>query len=199
MDGTSGASDPHPDFPMAQSRSNHDLQWLLVFTKPAGEPAAKTNLERQGYEVYFPRLLQPVIFRGRWVERVVPLFPRYVFIHVNTDLQSLATVRSTIGVNSVVRFGLDAAVVPDAVVDSLAGCVDPISGLHRLSHSEPLACGSLVSIMAGTFKGLSGIFERKEGSERVVVLLKLLGQNTPVRVPSRYVVPQRTDTGRLAR
>src|SRR4030095_2041604 len=95
------------------------FRWFLVLTRPASEQLAKTNLERQGYRVYYPRLLRPSLQRGRWVERVVSLFPRYLFLQLDAARQSLAPVRSTLGVANLVRFGSEARVVPDAIVDDL--------------------------------------------------------------------------------
>src|SRR4030081_167147 len=86
-------------------------RWYLVHTRPACERVAQVNLERQGYGVYFPRLLQPVRARGRWVERLVSLFPRYIFLHLEVGCQPLALAQSTVGVAAVVRFGFDYAVV----------------------------------------------------------------------------------------
>jgi transcriptional antiterminator RfaH len=162
-------------------------RWFLIFTKPAGEHVAKTNLERQGYGVYHPRLSRPALYRGRWVERVVSLFPRYLFVHLDVAHQSLAPVRSTLGVVSIVRFGQQAKVVPDSVVDGLIHRADPATGLHRLSRNRPLEPGSRVKVIAGAFEGLDGIFECEGGGDRVVVLLKLLGHDTPVRIPSELV------------
>jgi transcriptional antiterminator RfaH len=164
------------------------LSWFLVFTKPAGEETARVNLERQGYRTYYPRLLRHCLRRGCWVEQVVSLFPRYLFVQVDTALQSLAPVHSTVGVTNVVRFGSESTVVPDAVVATLIGREDPQSGLHRLGEPRPLIPGSRVSIVAGAFEGLDGIFERDDGGERVIVLLKLLGRKTPVRMPAGFVM-----------
>lgn len=166
------------------------LHWFLVFTKPAGEALAQENLLRQGYRVYYPRLLRPIFHRGKWIERIVSLFPRYLFIQVDPLEQSLSPVRSTQGVASIVRFGPEATVVPNAIVSDLLRRADPLSGLHRLARvPEALKAGSPVNIIAGAFEGLNGIFEREVGEERVVVLLKLLGQCTPVRLPSQYIAP----------
>ena len=52
-----------------------------------------------------------------------------------------------------------------------------------------LTSGSGVKITMGAFDGLEGIFEREAGAERVIVLLKLLGRDTSVRVPARFVIP----------
>lgn len=164
------------------------FRWFLVLTRPASEQLAKTNLERQGYRVYYPRLLRPSLQRGRWVERVVALFPRYLFLQLDAARQSLAPVRSTLGVANLVRFGSEARVVPDAIVDDLMRRADPESGLHRLSRARPFDRGDRVNIVAGAFEGMAGVYEREVGEERVVVLLKVLGHDATVRIPSRYVV-----------
>lgn len=166
------------------------LRWLLILTKPAAERSAVCNLERQGYRVYYPQLLRPVRHRGRWIDRVVGLFPRYLFLQLDSLGQSLAPVRSTCGVADVVRFGEECAVVPDAIVHDLVRSADPVSGLHRLCRPPVVERGAPVSIVAGVLEGLAGVFERAAGEERVVVLLKLLGRETPVRVPARFVVPR---------
>jgi transcriptional antiterminator RfaH len=170
--------------------SNATLQrWFLIFTKPAGEQTAKTHLERQGYRVYYPRLQCPILRRGRWSERIVALFPRYLFVQLDTRRQSLAPVRSTVGVSCVVCFGQETAPVSDALVEDLIGRADPASGFHRLATGRRLEPGARVNVIAGAFEGLNGVFERAAGGERVVVLLNLLGRTTPVRVHSGFVVP----------
>ena len=165
------------------------LRWYLVHTKQSSETLARANLERQGYAVYFPRLMQPARRCGRWQERIVPLFPGYMFLHLSEGCQPLAPVRSSIGVSSVVRFGSNYAVVPDQVVRDLQARADPQSGLHRMSRPPLLTSGTGVKITMGPFGGLEGIFEREAGAERVIVLLKLLGRDTSVRVPARFVIP----------
>lgn len=164
-------------------------QWFLIFTKPCAEQTAHRNLERQGFRVYYPRLLRPALQRGRWVERVVSLFPRYLFVQLDTARQSLAPVRSTTGVANIVRFGSGITVVHDRIVDGLMRRADPISGVHRLAGAKVFEPGAAVSIVAGAFEGLDGIFERDAGNERVVILLRLLGRQAPVRIPAGFVVP----------
>jgi transcriptional antiterminator RfaH len=165
-------------------------RWYLIHTRPACERVAQVNLERQGYGVHYPRLLQLVRARGRWVERVVSLFPRYVFLQLEVGRQALGPAQSTVGVATVVRFGFEYAVVPDEVVESLRRRADPATGLHHLAlHRKPLAPGSTVRLVAGAFDGLEGVFQRGTGDERVIVLLNLLGHDTPVCVPGSFVMP----------
>ena len=165
------------------------LRWYVIHTKPLGEAVAEVNLERQGYEVYLPRLLRPVRSRERWREAVVALFPRYLFLRLNEGQQSFGPVRSSKGVAEVVRFGARYAIVSDQVIADLHGRADPDTGLHRLRARSPFEAGGAVRVAAGPLDGLEGVFEREAGSERVVVLLNLLGRDVPVRVAAGLVVP----------
>jgi transcriptional antiterminator RfaH len=166
------------------------LRWYLIHTKPTREVVAEANLRRQGYEVYYPRLLWPTRVRGQWVDRVASLFPRYLFLRLSVAHQSIAPVRSTLGVASIVRFGGDYAVVPDVIVDNLRMRADLETGLHRLRSPSPFEPGSNVRVVAGIFEGLEGVFQRDSGDERVVLLLGLLGRDTLVQVPAAFVLPQ---------
>jgi transcriptional antiterminator RfaH len=163
------------------------LRWYLIHTKPAAERLAQVNLERQGYEIYLPRLLQLRLWPRRAHRRIVPLFPRYLFLRLNQGHQPLNPVRSTLGVAGVVRFGSCYTVVPDRVIRELQSRADPVSGLHTLRPAAPLAPGTPVAVRSGPFSGLNGIFERPAGAERVVVLLRLLGQDASVCVPLEAV------------
>ena len=165
-------------------------RWYLIHAKPGCEATAQANLERQKYRVYYPRLLRRVRVRGRWVERVAPLFPRYLFLRLDVGREAMAPVRSTVGVASIVRFGFDYTVVPDAVIERLQTRADPETGLHRLALGPELQSGSRLRIVAGVFDGLEGIFQRASAAERVLVLLDLLGQLTSVEIPAEFILPQ---------
>src|SRR6266404_378050 len=158
------------------------LGWFLVLTKPAAEGTAQSNLQRQGYRVYYPRLTRPALRRSRWVDRVVALFPRYLFVQLDTIRQSMGPVRSTVGVSSIVHFGAEATRVPDEIVDELRSRADPVSGLHRLQRRRAFAPGASVRVIAGALEGLQGVFEREVGEDRAVILLSLVGRRTPVCV-----------------
>jgi len=165
------------------------VHWYLVHTKPGRERIAEFNLLRQNYQVYHPRFLRPTRHRGSWIEKIVSLFPRYIFLRLTQD-QDLGPVRSTVGVANIVRFGHAYAVVPSQIVDDLRLRAHPETGLHLLRRQAQFDLGSRVKVVAGVFEGLEGIFQRESGAERVVLLLALLGRETLVEVPSAFVMPQ---------
>ena len=122
------------------------------------------------------------------MDRIEPLFPRYLFLQIDTGRQSLTPVRSTVGVTDIVRFGADYATVLDEIVQELMNRAEPETGLHRLR--KPLfERGVHVRVSEGPFSGLEGVFECCEGEERVLILLEVLGRQTRVRISIDQVVP----------
>lgn len=165
------------------------MRWYLVRTKVRGEGIAQFQLERQGYTVYYPRVVRPVRCRGRALERVEPLFPRYVFVRVDVVRQSLGPVRYTFGVSEIVRFGERYAAIPDQVIRALMDRADPASGLHALKEPR-FVRGAAVRVAGGVFGGLEGVFERYEGEQRVLILLEVLGRQTRIRMQAHQVVAE---------
>ena len=183
-----GTNHACPERRRRESRITGVDSWYVIRSKPRGESIAQTQLARQGFRVYFPRLLQPARVRGRWVDRIEPLFPRYLFLRADVEKQSLAPVRSTVGITEIVRFGNEYAIVPDQVVVDLMNRAEPETGLHRLR--KPLyERGVHVRVSEGPFSGLEGVFECHEAEERVLILLEVLGRQTRVRIPVGQVEP----------
>lgn len=164
------------------------MHWYVVQTKPHGEARALENLARQGYEPYLPRILK----RRRHARRVDmvkrPLFPRYLFVHMDTARQRWYPILSTFGVTSIIRNGVDPAPVPDGVVEAIrqheeAGTLVEKPAVLNLSPGAP------VEVREGPFADLCGEFLRLSDKERVVVLLDLLGRKVRATVSAHAVAP----------
>jgi len=177
--------------------------WSVVFTKPRQEAVARENLARQAFLPYLPMLKQPKRLRGRWVEVVEPLFPRYLFVALDFGVQDLSPIRSTLGVVDLVRFGPEPATMPEGIVESLMAAEDPAAACH-LVRAEPFQKGDRVTIAAGPFAGVEAIFEAPTGKGRVAVLLDLLGRVSRVQIDRNHIVcalpspSDRRDPGRSA-
>ena len=149
--------------------------WFLLYAKPHQEETAKIQLSRQGYGVYLP-MIQHTRKRGarRRMTYVEPLFPRYLFIHLDTCTDDWGPIRSTVGVSTLVRFGKEPALVPDDLIGLLRSR-ESESGLHVRTGLEFYA-GQVVCVTHGALQGYAGIFVAGSGRERAVVLLDILGR-----------------------
>ena len=112
-------------------------KWYVVHTKPRQEKLAEENLCRQGFHCFLPFAKNPNKIRAHRVKSVVePLFPRYLFIKVNTQTQSMAPVKSTQGVVNLVIFGNTLADISAEIIERIQKKVNLQSGLVELMPLE---------------------------------------------------------------
>ncbi|MHB8453155.1 MAG: transcription/translation regulatory transformer protein RfaH [Acidiferrobacterales bacterium] len=161
--------------------------WFLVYSKPRQEEMAKRHLERQGYTVYLPRADRSRRRAGRRVSVVEPLFPRYLFIQLDTHMDNWSPIRSTIGVTALVRFGAQPARVPDALI-ALLRSHESAAGVHEWARTA-LRAGQTVRVGEGAFEGYEGIFLARSSRERVIVLLDILGRRVRAQLTADQVEP----------
>jgi len=157
------------------------VTWYAVQTKPRQESVAALNLQRQGYNIYLPKIRVRKRRRQQWCKVVEPLFPRYLFIDVNTGEQSTAPVRSTLGVVGLVRFGTQLQAVPEQVISFLKQNEETDTG-QRAADEWPHQPGDKVRVLEGPFAGLSGIYQMEKDEHRALLLIELLGRPNAVVV-----------------
>ena len=159
--------------------------WYLVYAKPRQEALAQANLERQRYGVYLPKVRLLRRRRGRQEAVVEPLFPRYLFIHLDTQSDNWGPIRSTFGVAALVRFGAEPAQVPDELVAHLKA-QEGQDGLHEWAEPK-IKVGDRVRVAEGPLKGYEGILLAKNGQERVMLLLEMLGKEVRTHLATAQI------------
>lgn len=153
--------------------------WYALRSKPRKEEVVWRQLHTQGFEVSFPRLrVNPVNPRAR---KLKAYFPGYLFVQADIEKVGLSLFQWMPHAMGLVCFGGEPAEVPDSLIHAIEKRVEEISraGGEVLDGLKP---GDIVRINEGPFRGYEAIFDaRLPGSERVRVLLELLG--TQRRVP----------------
>lgn len=155
------------------------LPWYVVFSKPSQEVRAETELGYQGFSVYLPKICEVKRLRGRWIQQIRPMFPRYLFVQPEYAEQSIAPVKSTRGVSHLVRHGVALVACPETLIDSIRNAEAQLSG----EGSAPfVAVGETIEIVEGPFQGLiSRVVAASE--DRVSVLLDVLGKLQSLEFP----------------
>lgn len=149
------------------------MNWSVAVTAPNSEQRAIRNLQRQKFECYFPRCEE----RGR----LMPLFPRYIFIAIKEQWHSIL---GTIGISSLLLSNGKPALLGDEVISDIRAREDA-NGIVKLS--EHFVVGQRLNVTEGLFAGCNGIYLSMPSSDRVVVLLSLLGRKVRVTVPAAHV------------
>lgn len=151
--------------------------WYLAYTKPKLEQLAQENLERQNYRVRLA-LVRRIVRRKVSLE---PLFPRYLFFQPTSAQQALSPVRSTLGVSSLVRFGMEIATLSEARCAQIMAFAQAQQegGLEALLGIQGITPGQKVLVRSGPFIGLEGLVS-SVAKDRVLVLMSLLGKEQTI-------------------
>ncbi len=154
--------------------------WFLIHTKIRQERVALTNLESQGYTCFLPEISIEKLRRKTLEVVQEPLFPRYLFISLGTDLasQSWAPIRSTLGVSRLVTFGQ----IP-AKIDASLVAVIRAHNEAAISPTRYFAAGDQVIVTEGPFQGLDAIYQMDDGENRAMVLLHFMNKQVKLSVP----------------
>jgi len=154
-------------------------RWFVAHTHPHAEGKATAHLNRQGFEIYFPRYLK----RRRHARRIetvaAPLFPRYLFVAVDLAAQRWRSIYSTVGVTRLVCHGDEPTPVPHGVVEALQSREDA-EGFIKLERRVLFRAGDKIRVLDGAFSSCLGLFDGMAERERIAILLDLLGRKVRV-------------------
>jgi transcriptional antiterminator RfaH len=174
-------------FPFVKQESLHiepGIRWYALQTKPNKEKEVEKRLTDLQVEVFLPwmRTRRRIGSRFHWV--LAPLFPGYLFCRLDLMASGKAA-RYAPGVKDFLKFGNQIAEVGVEIVTSLRErCPNGVAQIEPLSANP----GDTVKINEGPFSGLQAIFEKKmKGSERVAVLLDILGRQTRLVLPTETI------------
>lgn len=153
--------------------------WFLAQLKPNCGHIADRNLKQQGFSTFLPLEEQTKRLRSKFITRLAPLFPGYLFVAFDPAIGQHRAINSTYGVTRLVSFGKEPAPVPRAIVDQLMRRCD-VSG--KLLPPTLLQPGNQVRVTAGPFANFLAEIETLAPDRRVWVLMNLMGGPTRVAV-----------------
>tara|TARA_B100000959_G_scaffold129706_1_gene136112 strand:+ start:232 stop:705 length:474 start_codon:yes stop_codon:yes gene_type:complete len=152
--------------------------WYLIKTKPRQENIAKQNLENQGYLTFCPI--------AKINNKLVVLFPGYLFVQLNEKTQNWSPINSTKGVSHFVKFGLNFAKVPISVIQLIK--TNQHITTEKLMNLNKFKPGDKVQISDGAFKNWVAIFKCYKPGERVILLMNLLGHEQSLNIKEDSVI-----------
>lgn len=169
--------------------------WYVAQTRPRQEAIAELNLQRQGYACYLPRLTSRKRLRGHWQSVTEPLFPGYLFVQLDLSQGHIAPVFSTKGIRTMVRFGTQYLPFDDAAVIYLQQ--QERQQQQAAATQELFSVGEELRILQGPFAGLKAVYQCRKGSERVEILIQLLGSTQRLDIPQDQVCPYARASGQI--
>ena len=135
--------------------------------------------------MYVPEVTALKHRQGKWCKVCEPLFPNYVFIKLKEIGENWMPIRSTFGVNNLVRFGEAPAIIPPDIVRTIRDQSDS----YTITEEQLFSPGQKLRVVFGAMQGLEAVFHRMSGTERAYIFLEFLGQLTKIKIGLDAIVP----------
>jgi len=159
--------------------------WFVVRTQSRAEEKAMQHLTNQGFVAYLPRYRRRVRHARRNEIVLRPLFPGYLFVHLDLDHCRWRSINGTVGVREILTNGDTPLVVSTRIVDEIKAREDE-SGAVKLA-APSFARGQAVRLLEGPLTDVNGLFEEMRDENRVILLVSLLGREVRMQVPAAAV------------
>jgi transcription elongation factor/antiterminator RfaH len=161
-------------------------RWYVVHTLPRSEGRASLHLKAQGFRTHYPTIHKTTRHARKLRTVNAPLFPRYLFIILDPSRGRWLSIRSTVGVSSLVSCNGMPVPVPAGVVETL---IEHGPEANLALFGNTLRKGQQVRILTGPFADFIGTLERLDDNGRVRVLLELMGTEVPVAISRSRLLP----------
>lgn len=165
-------------------------RWYVVQTKPKNEYVVMRNLEKT-FTCFLPQIQRERIFRGKSVRSVDVLFPTYLFVQMDIEVDRWRDVANVRGVRKLMGVDPEEYIPPLPVgfIEGMLKCVDN-KGFITLPKVERVLKkflpGDEVRINSGIFEGLTGIYVNNSKAY-TTILLTLLSGEVEVKFPIELV------------
>ena len=154
-------------------------QWHIIQLKPNCLGLAVKNLQRQGFETFMP--MQEISCRksSRFVTKLNPLFPGYMFVGIEEKAIPWRKINSTKGVSRLVRFNDAPKPLPFQLVSNLMLRCD---GNGKLMPPKTPSPGDRVEVLSGPFTNFVATVEKIDVNQRFWILTELMGHLTRLHI-----------------
>lgn len=161
------------------------LSWVAVMTYSQAEFTAAKDLQSKGVEVYLP-LLHCKDKRYKSQEAEKPMFPCYIFAHIN-KLQIYNT-RTARGVFGIVSLNHELSIVPQRDIDNVRAFEASQRKVY-IHDTRQLVKGALATIQSGEFAGMTGRLIRGCKDGNFAVNIEVMNLSFVVHVSRDELAP----------
>ena len=160
-------------------------RWYVVQTQPHAEARAQEHLRRQGFTTYLPRLIKSRRHARKTEQVSRPLFPRYMFVLIDSTHQGWHAIRSTFGVSHLVGGENGPVALRDGTIEAMRQREGDDGHVHL--DAPKFLRGEAVRVLDGVFASCQGLMESMSDKDRVTVLLDLLGRRVRVALEAESI------------
>lgn len=159
--------------------------WYVIHTCSRHEVKVESALLRKNIEIFLPRITVPSRRRDRKRLINVPLFPGYLFVHTELDIQTYYQIIKARGAVRLLGHNGTPFPIPEEKINSIKTIVASDCQYYPWRY---LDTGIQVRVVEGPLTGAIGvILKKKEKKRRLVVAVELFQRSVAVELEDEAV------------
>jgi transcriptional antiterminator RfaH len=147
-------------------------KWFIAQIKPNSYEAAFQNLERQGFEIFVPKMEITQRQKNKFIIKNVYVFPGYMFVYFDPGIIRWTKINSTYGVSKILAFNNKPSEISSDLILELKRRYE-IN--NNRTQKEKLQKGDSIKFYVGPFADLIAKVESIDENNRIWVLLEAMG------------------------
>ena len=149
-----------------------EKKWFIAQIKPNSYNSAIQNLERQGFEIFLPKMNITLRQKNKFIIKNVYVFPGYMFVCFDPHIISWTKINSTYGVSKILAFNKKPSVISSDLILELKTRYE----INRNpNQKEKLQKGDSIKFNLGPFADLIAKVESVDENDRIWVILEAMG------------------------
>ncbi len=164
---------------MGNGTSQGEFFWYAVTTRSRQEKAAASMLEALGIQPFLPMTAELHQWSDRKQVVHLPLFPGYLFVHINPSLEAALRVRKVPAIVDFVGNHSGPLPIPDRQIE------DVRTVLARKVPCSPhsfLQAGDRVRVVRGALAGIEGRFVRNGSKGQLIISIEMIQRSLALTV-----------------
>lgn len=154
-------------------------KWMVAQIKHHSYDLATRNLERQGFETFFPKIKTTIKKEKKFINKYTAVFPGYMFVGVDNKNSNWAKINSTYGVVKVLFFNEKTSLISNDIILNLKNRYE--TEINQ-KPKENVKVGDAIKFNSGPFVNLIARVEAVDKQDRIFLILEAMGGNRELKL-----------------
>ncbi len=157
-------------------------KWVVAMIKPNSYEMALRNLERQGFELFGPKMKITIKNKNKFINKDILVFPGYIFVGVDKQTPFWTKINYTYGVSKVLGFKDTPYEISNDIILELKNRYEDNT---KSIINEKLNIGDKVKFIHGPFVDLIANIEAVDENNRIWVILEVMGKYRKLKLQQK--------------
>jgi transcriptional antiterminator NusG len=159
-----------------------DFEWFALYVRSKHEFVVQKELLEKRIDTFLPTVQKYSQWKDRKKFINFPLFPSYLFVHINPQPEKFINLLRTRGVVKLVSSGQGSPTpVPAQEISSLQILLENKSDFDIYPYFKN---GVRIWVRKGPLKGIEGVLKLKENQYMCIINIEILGRSVGVKIYS---------------